>query len=168
MISLLNKPADTAGASWPAITIGLFVSLGGFLYGYDTGVISGILSMPEWRRLFANGNTNSAGEPAVSAGDESLIVSILSAGTLLGALTVAPVADYFGRKWGLILSTTTFFNLGVALQTAAVDQPLFIAGRFFAGFGVGLVSAQGKNCLSQDDLNHPDTFSPSIPVRNCS
>merc|ERR1711959_210977 len=33
------------------------------------------------------------------------------------------------------------FNLGVILQTAATSQPLFIAGRFFAGLGVGLVSA---------------------------
>jgi SP family sugar:H+ symporter-like MFS transporter len=33
------------------------------------------------------------------------------------------------------------FNFGVILQTASTSQPLFIAGRFFAGFGVGLISA---------------------------
>lgn len=42
---------------------------------------------------------------------------------------------------GLILSTAFVFNLGVILQTIATDQPLFIAGRFFAGYGVGLISA---------------------------
>lgn len=36
------------------------------------------------------------------------------------------------------------FNLGVILQTAATRQPLFIAGRFFAGLGVGLISAQSE------------------------
>ncbi|KAJ3544452.1 hypothetical protein NM208_g3042 [Fusarium decemcellulare] len=143
MVSLtLKRPSDTAGSAVPGILMGLFVGLGGFLYGYDTGVISGILGMPEWRRLFANGHINAEGQPAVSAGDESLIVSILSAGTLIGALAAAPCADYFGRKWGLIWSTAIVFNLGVALQTAATSQPLFIAGRFFAGFGVGLISAQ--------------------------
>ena len=79
--------------------------------------------------------------------DESLIVSILSLGTFLGALTAAPTSDFFGRRLGLILSTAVVFNLGVLLQTIADRQPLFIAGRFFAGYGVGLISAQGE-CIS--------------------
>jgi SP family sugar:H+ symporter-like MFS transporter len=39
------------------------------------------------------------------------------------------------------------FNFGVILQTASTSQPLFIAGRFFAGFGVGLISAMSKSSL---------------------
>jgi len=42
---------------------------------------------------------------------------------------------------GLITSAGIVFNFGVILQTASTSQPLFIAGRFFAGYGVGLVSA---------------------------
>lgn len=34
------------------------------------------------------------------------------------------------------------FNLGVILQVASTEQKMFIAGRFFAGLGVGLVSVQ--------------------------
>lgn len=111
---------------------------------YDTGTISGIIAMPFWLRGFNKGFTNGDGEPALNPSDESLIVSILSLGTFLGALTAAPCADFFGRRLGLILSTAIVFNLGVLLQTIAVDQPLFIAGRFFAGYGVGLISAQSK------------------------
>ena len=104
--------------------------------------------MDYWKLLFSNGYRNSDGEPAIRSGDESLIVSILSLGTFLGALTAAPTADFFGRRMGLILSTAIVFNLGVVLQTAATSQPLFIAGRFFAGYGVGLISAMGKRyCL---------------------
>jgi MFS transporter, SP family, sugar:H+ symporter len=97
--------------------------------------------MPKWLELFSNGYTDADGAPALNPDDESLIVSILSAGTFLGALSAAPTADFFGRRMGLILSTAIVFNLGVILQTIATDQPLFIAGRFFAGYGVGLVSA---------------------------
>lgn len=97
--------------------------------------------MPRWIELFNNGYLNPEGEPAIDPSDESLIVSILSAGTFLGALSAAPTADLLGRRMGLILSTAIVFNLGVILQTIAVRQPLFIAGRFFAGFGVGLISA---------------------------
>jgi MFS transporter, SP family, sugar:H+ symporter len=93
--------------------------------------------MPKWIELFADGYTNDAGEPAIDPDDESLIVSILSAGTFFGALSAAPLADWVGRRMGLILSTAIVFDLGVILQTAATSQPLFIAGRFFAGYGVG-------------------------------
>jgi MFS family permease len=68
-------------------------------------------------------------------------VSILSAGTFFGALLAAPTADILGRRWGLFSSSAFVFNLGVILQTASTSRPMFIAGRFFAGLGVGLISA---------------------------
>ena len=74
-----------------------------------------------------------------SSGEISLIVSMLSVGTFCGALLASPLADFAGRKWGIILSAAIPFNLGVALQTAATGPKLFIAGRAFAGLGVGLV-----------------------------
>ncbi|KAF2738660.1 general substrate transporter [Polyplosphaeria fusca] len=131
---MLKKPDDVAGASWPAIVIGLFVAFGGVLFGYDTGTISGILAMPYWLKEFT-----STGE--LPGNDKSLIVSILSAGTFFGALFAAPFGDLLGRRWGLIAAAGVVFNLGVIMQTAATEQSLFVAGRFFAGLGVGLVSA---------------------------
>jgi len=131
-----KKPEGEAGAAWPAILIGLFVAFGGVLYGYDTGTISGILAMPYWLKNFS---THADG--TLSASEDSLIVSILSAGTFFGALSASPFGDLLGRRWGLIASCGLVFNFGVILQTASTSQPLFIAGRFFAGFGVGLVSA---------------------------
>jgi sugar porter (SP) family MFS transporter len=72
----------------------------------------------------------------------ALIVSILSVGTFVGALSAGYVSDKLGRKYGIIISAMIPFNLGVALQTAATEQTMFILGRLFAGFGVGLISAQ--------------------------
>lgn len=77
-----------------------------------------------------------------SPSQTSLIVSILSVGTFVGALSAGLLADIAGRKYGIAVSCLIPFNLGVALQTAATTQPVFIAGRFFAGLGVGLVSVQ--------------------------
>ncbi|OGE46667.1 hypothetical protein PENARI_c103G01247 [Penicillium arizonense] len=129
---LFKRPPNEKGAAWPAILVGLFASFGGILYGYDTGTIAGIQTMPYWLDEFNHPNE----------GRISLIVSILSVGTFVGALAAGIIADITGRRWGIIISVMLPFNLGVALQTAATAQPLFIAGRFFAGLGVGLVSAQ--------------------------
>lgn len=67
-------------------------------------------------------------------------MSILSAGTFFGSLCSPFLSDYIGRRPGLLLSTWVF-NLGVVLHTVATSIPMFLAGRFFAGLGVGLISA---------------------------
>ena len=87
----------------------------------------------------------------ITSEQDSLIVSILSAGTFFGALLAAPTADLIGRRWGLFSSSAIVFNLGVILQTVSTDRPMFIAGRFFAGLGVGLISAYviARHCMSQ-------------------
>ena len=110
---------------------------------YDTGTISGILAMPYWQRLFSTGYIDAEVNPNVTPSQESAIVSILSAGTFFGALGSPLLADNVGRRWGLIVSTWVF-NLGVVLHTVATAIPMFLAGRFFAGLGVGLISAMSK------------------------
>lgn len=94
-------------------------------------------------RLFSTGYVNAAGEPDISPSQSALIVSILSAGTFFGALGSSWTGDFFGRRMGLVYSTVVF-TLGVVLQTVATAIPMFVAGRFFAGFGVGLISALSK------------------------
>lgn len=108
---------------------------------YDTGTISGILAMKYWRKTFSTGYINPADHfPDVTASQSSEIVSLLSAGTFFGALFAAPMADIFGRRLAMIFNTIVF-TVGVILQVASTAIPLFVAGRFFAGLGVGLLSA---------------------------
>lgn len=137
----IAKPREEAGKAWPAICVGAFVAFGGVLFGYDTGTISGILAMPYYQRLFSTGYRNpTTGELDISPSEQSAVVSILSAGTFFGALSSPFLADTIGRRLALVASTVVF-SFGVILQTAATALPLFLAGRFFAGFGVGLISA---------------------------
>jgi sugar porter (SP) family MFS transporter len=136
----LKKPKDVPGKSWPAIAIGLFVAFGGVLYGYDTGTIAGIIAMSYWQNEFSTGFRDSKDHLNITASQQSEIVSILSAGTFFGALLAAPIADRLGRRLALIVSSFVFI-FGVILQTASTEIPMFVAGRFFAGLGVGLISA---------------------------
>ncbi|KIM44669.1 hypothetical protein M413DRAFT_34130, partial [Hebeloma cylindrosporum] len=123
------------------IAMTTFSAFGGILFGYDTGVISGIKEMKAWLRQFGFVSTDPKHVTgyAISSSSESLVVSILSAGTFFGALIAAPAADILGRKWGIIFATLVFC-IGIAMQTAASGIALFVVGRVFAGLGVGLVS----------------------------
>ena len=76
---------------------------------------------------------------AITSSQQSLVVSILSAGTFFGALFAAPAADFLGRRYCVVLAVA-IFSVGVAMQVAATAIPLFVVGRIFAGWGVGMVS----------------------------
>ncbi|GAA6020446.1 hypothetical protein JCM11491_000249 [Sporobolomyces phaffii] len=122
-----------------AVFMAAFAAFGGFLYGYDTGYISGVKEMKAWVAIF--GDLQPDGTYALSSGTNSLVTSILSAGTFVGALCAYPAGDFLGRRYGIIMFLCLFF-IGVALQTAATQLATFVVGRVFAGLGVG-----GTSCL---------------------
>ncbi|CAH7684484.1 high-affinity glucose transporter RGT2 [Phakopsora pachyrhizi] len=135
-ITNYDAPMDSH-AKLVAIAMALFAAFGGFLYGYDTGYISGTKEMGYWLRLF--GEQQSDGSYGLSTASDALVTSILSVGTFTGALLAYPFGDFLGRRWGVIASCA-IFSIGVALQTASTTVPVFSVGRVFAGLGVGLIS----------------------------
>ncbi|CDR46208.1 CYFA0S22e01266g1_1 [Cyberlindnera fabianii] len=138
----INLDEKTEGSTTVGILVGIFAAFGGVLFGYDTGTISGILAMKYVLKTFPEDEPGVNGEPGVfTSSEHSLIVSILSAGTFFGALGAPLINDTLGRRWTLIIATAVVFNFGIILQTATTGIPLLVAGRAFAGLGVGLVSA---------------------------
>ncbi|OBZ74137.1 putative glucose transporter rco-3 [Grifola frondosa] len=124
------------------IAMTAFAAFGGILFGYDTGTIGGVIGMKDWLRLYGQPNNDLKDWPtgySITSSRESLVVSILSAGTFFGALLGAPAADILGRRIG-IMSACLVFSLGIALQTGSSNIATFVVGRVFAGLGVGLVS----------------------------
>ncbi|KAF6765549.1 general substrate transporter [Ephemerocybe angulata] len=118
-----------------AIQLAIFVAFG-FLFGYDIGVISGCLIMPDFIRRF--GELGPDGEYFLSSSRQSIITSLLSAG---GALAQAFTSDRFGRR-GSILIWSGIFTAGVAVQTGTEYSIVQMTiGRFIAGLGVGALSA---------------------------
>ncbi|KAK9371406.1 general substrate transporter [Lipomyces kononenkoae] len=131
--------APKEGSSIPAIFVGCFVAFGGILFGYDTGSISGIIAMDMFKQQFAT-HHYADGSPYLTSGQTSMIVSLLSAGTFVGALAISIIGDMVGRRYSLIASCGVF-TIGVLLQCVATAIPLFVVGRVIAGLGVGLISA---------------------------
>ncbi|KAI9727081.1 MAG: hexose transporter hxt1 [Chrysothrix sp. TS-e1954] len=120
------------------IAMVLIVSLGGLIFGYDTGQISGFVAMNNFLNTFADEQMN--GKPAFSNSREGTIVGLLSIGTLMGAIGAAPVADRLGRKLAIVVMDV-IFCVGVIVQIATTTEWYQIAiGRWVAGLGVGALS----------------------------
>lgn len=122
-----------------AVLLAIFIAFGGFLFGYDMGVISGCLIMPDFIRRF--GQEGSDGQYYLSSSRQSIIVSLLSAGTFCGAIAQAFTSDRLGRR-GSILFWSAVFTIGVAIQTGTTySLAQLVIGRYIAGLGVGSLSA---------------------------
>ncbi|OJD33589.1 mfs monosaccharide [Diplodia corticola] len=126
--------------NWRVIYMGILVSMGGFIFGYDTGQISGFVEMPDFLHRFADSTDPATGEPKFSNGRSGTIVGLLSIGTLLGALIAAPISDKFGRKYSIVFWNLVFC-VGVIVQIVTTYTWYQIAlGRWVAGLGVGGLS----------------------------
>ncbi|KAK3196339.1 hypothetical protein K4F52_000721 [Lecanicillium sp. MT-2017a] len=113
------------------LSVTQFASLGGFLFGYDQGVVSGVLKMETFGALFPRVYTDSS--------FKGWFVSTLLLLAWFGSLINGPIADRFGRK-GSILAAVLVFILGSALQAAASTTGVLFAGRAVAGIAVGMLT----------------------------
>ncbi|KXS98253.1 hypothetical protein AC578_6282 [Pseudocercospora eumusae] len=124
-----------APVTWKAYLICAFASFGGIFFGYDSGYINGVTGSQVFIEIIEG-----PGAEKLRGSYQSLIVSILSAGTFFGAIIAGDVADFIGRKWTVIAGCGIYI-VGVILQTAAHGLGLIVAGRLIAGIGVGFESA---------------------------
>ncbi|KAK3945442.1 general substrate transporter [Diplogelasinospora grovesii] len=95
--------------------------------------------MESFKQQFSTGFKESDGRPGIYPSEVALIVAMLSAGTVVGALLAAPVGDRWGRRLSLI-GAVGVFCIGVIFQVCATDIPVLVVGRTLAGVGVGTVS----------------------------
>lgn len=117
------------GPADPPARIGLctaVVALGGLLFGFDTGVISGAL-------LFIRTDFG------LNSFEEGAVISALLLGAAVGALGSGRPADRFGRKKVLVAIALTF-TAGLLAAVLADGFPALVAARAVLGLAVGSAS----------------------------
>ncbi len=113
----------------------LFAALGGLLFGYDTGVISGALIFI--KREF--GLTTAA---------EEIVVSGVLLGATIGAIVGGKAADLFGRR-RVLLVTAAIFGIGALASAMAPSPAILIVSRTVLGLAIGLASTNVPVYLSE-------------------
>lgn len=82
---------------------------------------------------FNSGYINGKGDISMSPREVALIVAMLSAGTILGALVSAPVGDRWGRRRSLI-GAVGVFCIGAIFQVCAINVATLVVGRYVEEF----------------------------------
>jgi sugar porter (SP) family MFS transporter len=117
-----REPVGRAVVWTAAIT-----ALGGLLFGYDTGVISGAL-------LFLHVSFGT-----LSSFDKELVTSLLLVGAAVGAMGSGRLADTIGRR-PVILVTAAVFVVGVLGAALSPTFWFLVVTRFVIGLAVGSAS----------------------------
>ena len=123
-----NSSAHTLGTCslCYVIFISAVAAIGGFLFGFDSGVINGTVS--------ALGNAFNSSSVATGFNVASVLL-----GCAVGALAAGPLADKFGRRAIMIITAIIFaisaFGSGISESSAE-----FIFYRLFGGLGIGAAS----------------------------
>jgi sugar porter (SP) family MFS transporter len=102
-------------------------ALGGLLFGYDTGVVSGAL-------LFVKKDFG-----GLSSFQQELVTSLLLVGAAVGALTAGRIADRIGRRPSVMI-TALVFVVGVLLAAFTPTYPVLLVARVIIGLAVGAAS----------------------------
>ncbi|KAJ6057159.1 uncharacterized protein N7446_008057 [Penicillium canescens] len=122
----------------------LFATMGGILFGYDQGVVSITLVMPQFLEEFPDVSPSAPG----AGFKKGLMTAILELGAFLGALNQGWIADKISRKWS-IFTAGCIFLLGAALQTGAVSYAMLTVARFVGGVGVGMLAMVAPLYISE-------------------
>ena len=116
-------------------TWAVMIAVGGFLFGFDTGVVSGAL-------LFIKTSFH------LDPFEQGTIVSVLLLGAMAGALLAGRIADRLGRKKAYGLEGLVFL-IGTALAVFATGYPMLLVARVVLGLAVGAASATVPTYLGE-------------------
>ncbi|CRL22717.1 Major facilitator superfamily, general substrate transporter [Penicillium camemberti] len=119
--------------SWTGARLGLIMLIHGCNqagFGIDWGVIGGINALDSWHDYFGFGS---------SGGTYGLINALMQIGIVCGAPFMG-LADVIGRR-GINFTGNAIVIFASLMQGLAINLPMFMAGRFFMGFGTSLMSS---------------------------
>ena len=119
-----------------------FAAIGGMVFGYDQGVVSVVLVMPQFLDRFPRVDGGGAGFW------KGLLTAMIELGALIGALNQGWVADKISRRYSIVVAVI-FFSIGSILQTASVDYAMLTVGRLIGGIGIGMLSMVAPLYISE-------------------
>ncbi|KAK5464859.1 hypothetical protein LTS15_001422 [Exophiala xenobiotica] len=117
--------------------IGLACSIAFILFGYEQGVMGGVITGTAFTAQFPSINTTTAKGNTQLQG---FTLGAYNIGSWLGALLTAVIGERLGRK-GSVVVGCSIIAIGTALQCSSFQLAQLIVGRLVTGLGNGLITS---------------------------
>lgn len=125
-----DRDAPTTGFVY---VLAFFSALGGFLFGYDTGVVSGAMLLLKKRMN-------------LSALWQELLVSSTVGAAAVSALAGGFLNGWLGRRICILLASL-IFSVGGVMLALAPDKVVLLVGRIIVGLGIGELVSQSSGVV---------------------
>jgi len=119
-----DTPAMKHDAAAFVYVLTFFSAIGGFLFGYDTGIISGAIVLVHMNFFLSD------------EWQEGIVAAPMAAAAVFSVLS-GFTNDKFGRKPTILVASIVFTG-GALLLAASQDRYMLIAGRLILGIGIGM------------------------------
>ena len=148
----IDLPQKPLSAYSTVAILCLMIAFGGFIFGWDTGTISGFVNLSDFIRRF--GQKNDKGTYYLSKVRMGLIVSIFNIGCAIGGIVLSKVGDIYGRRIGLI-TVTAIYVVGILIQITSINKWYqYFIGRIISGLGVGGIAVLSPMLISEVAPKH--------------
>ncbi|KAE8371242.1 hypothetical protein BDV26DRAFT_286933 [Aspergillus bertholletiae] len=135
---------------------------GFLLFGYDQGVMSGLLSGDAFVQTFPEIDTTTGGHGSSTL--QGTVVAIYEIGCFLGAIMALVWGEKVGRRM-CIMAGCVILSIGAALQCSAYSIPHMIVGRIVAGVGNGLNTSTIP--VWHSELSKPESRGKGLAIELC-
>ncbi|KAL1974960.1 hypothetical protein VTN31DRAFT_5164 [Thermomyces dupontii] len=142
------------------VAVGTIAGLDFLLFGYDQGVMGGLLTLNSFVKTFPEMDTSSEAFQALSKPErdhqstiQGISVASYNVGCFIGAIMCIFLGDLLGRRKTIFLGSAIMV-VGAVIMTSAFELPHFIVGRIITGIGNGLNTSTVPTWQSECSKSH--------------
>lgn len=129
------------------------IALGGLLYGYDLGIIGGLINLPKFQNEFGNIKLDNL-KNTISDLYIGIIVGSSCIGGAIGSLCTIYIVPLFGIKMSIVIPCFIYMIGSIICITSNTKWVQFIIGRFFIGICLGIICVTCPMLISEISPTH--------------
>ncbi|GAB7349978.1 hypothetical protein MBLNU459_g0665t1 [Dothideomycetes sp. NU459] len=135
------------------VAIGVIAGMDFLLFGYDQGVMGGLLTLPSFVSVFPSIDVAASSNPNYTSTIQGIAVASYNLGCFVGALATIFIGDMLGRRKTIFIGSAIMV-VGATLQCSSFSLAQLVVGRIVTGLGNGMNTSTVPTWQSETSKSH--------------
>lgn len=123
------------------------------LFGYDQGVMGGLLTLPSFTKVFPEIDTTGSSGTGHKSTIQGISIGSYNLGCFAGAVMTIWLGDWLGRKKTIFVGSTIMV-IGAAIQCSSYSLGQLVGARVLTGIGNGMNTSTVPTWQSETSKSH--------------